>query len=60
MSIVRKPMNLIQLKRYLSPNGRDVSMDEFKEFYTSCTEDEMKQFKADASATLDAIRVLES
>lgn len=37
--------SIVDLKKYLSTPERPVTMEEFKQFWDSCTEEEKKEFK---------------
>lgn len=36
---------IVELKKYLGTPERPVAMDEFKEFWDSCSEEEKKEYK---------------
>lgn len=38
--------SIVTLKKYLSTPEMPVSMDEFKQFWNDCTEDEKTEFKS--------------
>lgn len=38
--------SIVDLKKYLSTPENPLTMEEFKEFWTSCTEQEKAEFKA--------------
>lgn len=37
--------SIVDLKKFLSTSERPVSMDEFKQFWDSCTDEEKAEFK---------------
>lgn len=37
--------SIVELKKYLSTPDRPVSMDEFRQFWDSCSDDEKLEFK---------------
>jgi hypothetical protein len=37
--------SIVSLKKYLAEPDRPVTMEEFKEFWNSCTEEEKTEFK---------------
>jgi hypothetical protein len=37
--------SIVDIKKFLASPGKPVPMDEFKEFWDSCTDEEKEQFK---------------